>query len=253
MMGDGTERLGDDDGPELPDLPDLDGTGGPDDVEEVAPAAPETGTARRRLAGLLATVLALVGIVASVVLAFLALRVLFTASGIVDDRFEPVETSFDRLEERIDETDDLVSRDGVPAERVAELRARVDGLVDIADLTARAFQTIDGHPLYRLLPADLAPLGESLDGFQTSAEQVDTALGSGTSVGSSAAARMATEVDGMQSRVTDARERLDAAAGSLRSWLRIGGLLGFLIALWSLWAQRSLLRRGWRGFRNQPL
>lgn len=252
-MSDGTERLGEDDGPELPDLPDLEGIDGAEEPELVPEAAEEAGTARRRLAGLLAVVLALVGIAASVVLAVLALRVLFTASGIVDDRFDPVEGAFDRLEDRIDETDDLVSRDGVDADDVAELRARVDGLVDIADLTARGFETIDGHPLYRLLPADLAPFGESIDGFQSSAEAVEEALGSGSSVRPAAAATMATEVDGMQARVTDARDRLDAARGSLGTWLRIGGLLGFLISLWSLWAQRSLLRRGWRGFRNQPL
>ena len=61
------------------------------------------------------------------------------------------------------------------------------------------------------------------------------------------------EIDGMQSSVLDAREDLDDAKSSLRSWLRIGGLLGFLVSLWGLWSQVALGRRGWRGLRNRPV
>lgn len=254
-MGDETDQDKNDNGltpEEIEALGDLD-LGEAEGGTGVVPAEVAPSSAGRRLVGTVATVLGLVGVVVSVVLAVLGLRLLFTASSVADRAMSPIEAAFDRLEQRIDETDDLIDRQGVDAADGPELRARVDGLVDVASLANRGFETIDGHPLYRFLPADLAPLGESLASFEESAVAVDEQMGPGGSVRATAATRMADQIDGMQGRVTEARDRLDGATSSLRSWLRLGGLIGFLMALWGLWAQWSLVRRGWRGFRNRPV
>lgn len=207
----------------------------------------------RRVIGLLATLLGVLGCLIALYLAFTSLRVLFGASDRADNAMAPVVASFDRLEERIDQADDLVDRQGVDADELPELRARIDGLVDVATSADRSFEAIDDQALYSLLPADLDPLGASLDRFRTSAELVDETLGTSTTVRAAAAATMADEIDTMQGSVSSAGERLDEATSSLRSWLRIGGLLGLLASLWGLWSQVALARRGWRGIRNRPV
>jgi len=219
-------------------------------VEAEGGAAP-TGGAGSRIAGMLALVLGILGVVLSLVTAFLFLRGLFTAGDLTDRAMEPVVVSFDRLEDRIDQADDLIDRNGIAEERVPELQARVDGLVDVSSAADQGFEAIDGHPLYRLLPASLSELGSTLQGFRSSAEAIDDSLGSGPVVRPAVAASMADEIDGMQARVTDARNVIDDASSSLRSWIRLGAFLGFLVALWVLWAQIALARRGWRGLRGR--
>lgn len=249
------DGLGDLDG--FGDLEGLDGIDGLDaDLGEVGAttaAEASTGAARRRLAGVMALLLGAIGTLLAIVFAFLALRLLFGASGTVDDLMDPVTEAFDRLEDRIDQADDLIDRRGIETDDVSELRARVDSLVDVSTSANRSFDTVQDHAIYGLLPADLSGLDVALDRFETSADNIDEALGTAPTVRAAAAAVMADEVDGMQSRVTDARATIDSAASSLRSWLRLGGLLGFLIALWFLWSQLVFARRGWRGVRNQQV
>ena len=245
----GDEQLGDG-GVDIPDLPDLDWTG---DEPVVAPPATPEGGPRRRLGGLLAMVLGLLGVLLALVIGFLSLQLLFGASGRVDEAMEPVGTAFDRLEERIDQADDLIDRRGIDTEQVGELRARVDGLVDVSTSASQSFAAVQDHPIYGLLPADLSGLGDHLDDFSASAAVIDESLGTSPTVRPAAAAAMADEIDGMQGRVTEARGTIDDAASSLRSWLRIAGLLGFVIALWGVWSQLVFLRRGWRGFRNRSV
>jgi len=240
----------------FPDL-DIDGDGdltaaGAGDVSQGG-AGDDGGGFGRRLVGMLATVLGIVGCLLALYLAFSSLRVLFGASDRADDALAPVTESFDRLEARIDQADDLVDRQGVDGEAGEVLRARVDGLVDIASGAERSFDAVDDHALYSLLPADLSPLGTAIERFRTSADVVDETMGTSTTVRATAAGTIADELDGMQSSVSSARERLDDANGSLTSWLRIGGLLGFLASLWGLWSQIALARRGWRGVRNRPV
>ncbi|MEL6985466.1 MAG: hypothetical protein AAFO29_23750, partial [Actinomycetota bacterium] len=151
------------------------------------------GSFGRRLVGLLATALGVLGCLIALYLAFTSLRVLFGASDRADNAMAPVITAFDRMEERIDQTDDLVDRQGIDAEELPELRARVDGLVDVATSADRSFDDIDDRALYNLLPADLDPLGDALDRFRTSAELVDETLGTSTTVRAEAAATMADE------------------------------------------------------------
>jgi hypothetical protein len=223
-------------------------------VEAEGEAAPPAGAgAGSRIAGMLALVLGILGVLLSLVTAFLFLRALFTASDLTDRAMEPVVVSFDRLEDRIDQADDLIDRRGIAEERVPELRARVDGLVDVSSAADQGFEAIDGHPLYRLLPASLSELGSTLEGFRSSAEAIDDSLGSGPVVRPAVAASMADEIDGMQARVTEARNVIDDASSSLRSWIRLGAFLGFLVALWVLWAQTALARRGWRGLRGRQV
>lgn len=256
IVSDDSEPQVNDEDLRVPDLDiggDLTGT----DLDEVTPTPDGAGDEGvgfgRRLVGILALALGVIGCLIALFLAFSSLRVLFGASDRADGAMAPVVESFDRLDTRIDQADDLVDREGVDGEDGSVLRARVDGLVDIATGAERSFDAIDDHPLYALLPADLSPLGDAIDRFAASADVVDETMGSSTTVRAAAAGTIADEIDGMQSSVLGAREDLDDAAGSLRSWLRIGGLLGFLVSLWGLWSQIALARRGWRGLRNRPV
>ncbi len=255
MSDDSDQQASDEDVP-FPDLDiDVDGdltATDPGDVTTTG-TAEDGGGFGRRLVGLLATVLGVVGCLVALYLAFTSLRILFGASDRADDAMAPVVESFDRLEARIDQADDLVDRQGVDGDAGQVLRARVDGLVDITGGAQRSFDAVDGHPLYTLLPADLSPLGNAIERFGTSAEVVDETMGGSTTVRAAAAGTIADELDAMQSSVSSARERLDDAIGSLKSWLRIGGLLGFLVSMWGLWSQIALARRGWRGVRNRPV
>lgn len=217
-----------------------------------------TGSAggRSRLAGLLALILGVLGVLVSLVFGFASIRLGFSASNTVEQAMEPIELSFDRMETRIDETDDLVARDGIDSDRIDELRARVDGLVDVANGAQQGYGAIEDHPVYNLLPADLSTLGSALTDFVTSAETIDSRLGSagdGDELPQAAVTAISDELDDMQSRVSGARDALDDAGSSLRRWIRIGSFLGLLGSLWGLWGQISLAKRGWRGFRGRPL
>lgn len=248
-MSDDIDRLG-----ESTDEPTVDG-GGLLDESEGWPT--ETTTEREdrpsRLVGLLALILGVIGALLALVAAFLFLRLLFGASDTATAALEPVASSFERLEERIDQTDDLVDREGIPADRMDELRARVDGMVDVSSAARQGFVAVDDHPLYRLLPAELPALGDALAGFQTSAETIDESLGAGPSVRPAVAASVAEELDEMQADVSDTRSRIADATTSLRRWLRLGAFLGLLLSLWGLWGQVVLARRGWRGTRARAL
>lgn len=252
-MSDESEPRVDDEDLRIPDL-DLDG-----DLTETTGATPTASDADdgmgfgRRLIGVLATVLGVLGCLIALFLAFSSLRLLFGASDRADNAIAPVIESVDRLEDRIDQADDLVDRQGVDGEDIDVLRARIDGLVDLASGAERGFDAIDDHPVYALLPADLSPLGDAIDRYQVSADLIDETMGSSNTVRAAAAGTIADEIDGMQSSVSGTRDRIDDATGSLRSWIRIGGLLGFLASLWGLWSQVALARRGWRGLRNRPV
>lgn len=219
----------------------------PPDADKAKPAKPRSG-ARRRLGGLLALLLGIIGSLAMIVLAFLIVRLGFGASDTVDLALEPVRVSFDRLEDRIDQTDDLVDRNGIDAEVVDELQARVDGLVDVSTAAHQGFEAVEDHPVYSLLPAELSVLADDLELYETSAIEIDELIGDGEPAASASAA-VADRLDQMQGNVSDVRDRIDEAASSLRRWIRIGALGGFLAALWGLWAQIALTKRGWRGLR----
>lgn len=244
---------------EMPDLAelgiDIDSDGEPD-AKIVTPAAPARPGPLSRLVGLLAMVLGVIGIILMAFLAAVTVRTGFTASSIVDRALDPVESAFDRMEGRIDETDDLVDRDGIPPERVDELQARVDGLLDLTTGARQVFDSIEDNPLYSLLPADLAPLGDALAEFETSAADIDRRLGAaadGDELSTPVVNAVADQVDDMQREVSDVRDMFESTASSLRRWIRLGTLLGFVGSLWGLWAQVTLTRRGWRGFRGRPV
>ncbi|MGI9599208.1 MAG: hypothetical protein ACR2QK_23795 [Acidimicrobiales bacterium] len=236
-----------------PDLfPEADLTGGtPTTVPDSKRSA-----ARSRLGGLLALALGVLGSALMLLLAAVVIRFGFTASDTVDRVMEPVRVSFDRMETRIDETDDLVDRDGIESDEIDELQARVDGLVDISTGAHQVFEAVEDHPVYRFLPAELSTLGDALAEFEESSLSIDATLGdveSGDSVDAATAGQVADELDGMQGRVSDVRDLISSAASSLRRWIRFASFLGFLGALWGLWGQTLLARRGWRGSRGREL
>lgn len=211
---------------------------------------------RSRIVGLLALLLGVIGCALAAIFAVMSIRFGFGASDTVDRAMQPVEMSFDRLEARIDETDDLVNRNGTEPDRVEELQARADSLRDVATGVHQVYDQIENHPIYSLLPADLSPLGDALEGFEQSAESIDDRLGStsnGTLLGTNVVSGVSDELDDMQGRVSGVRAMLTDAADSLRRWIRIGSLLGFLGSLWGLWGQFQLAKRGWRGFRGRDL
>ncbi len=212
------------------------------------------GGFRRRLAGILALILGIVGMFLAVVVGFVVLRAGFGATGLVDDLIEPVDRSLDRLETRIDQTDDAVDRDGMETEAVSRLAARSESLLDMAASANDIFSAVENHAIYRYLPADLSDLSASLASFEASATTVDEAvngLGSGESLDGAGAGVLADELDSMQTRVGDTREAVDSAGRSLRRWIRLGSFGGFLASIWGLWSQFCLARRGLRGLRGQ--
>lgn len=212
-----------------------------------------TGGAGRRLVGLLALILGIGGSVLAVLLAGVMIRVGFTASDTTDRAMEPVVAAFDRLDERVDQTDDLVDPEGIDPDEMGELSARIDGLVDVATGAHQGFEAIDDDPLYGLLPAELSTLRGELADFEDSATTIDDAMGSSSTVSPATAKRISDELDGMQSRMSDVRSMINDATTSLRRWLRFGSFLGFLGSLLILWGQVSLSRRGWRGSRARAI
>jgi hypothetical protein len=247
---------------EMPDLAELgididaDGTPDADLKVEVVPGPSAGAGAGSRMGGLVAMVLGAVGSLLMIVLAAIVIRTGFTAGDIVDRAMEPVELAFDRMETRIDEADDLVTPDGIRTDRVDELQARVDGLVDLSTGAQQVFESIEDHPMYRLLPAELSTLSTALVDFETSAATIDARLGDsadGDTLTPAVVTAVSDELDGLQGRVREVRDLLTSTSDSLRGWIRLGTLLGFFGSLWGLWAQICLARRGWRGFRGRPI
>lgn len=214
-------------------------------------------TARKRFVGFIGLILGALGILIALVSAVLVLRLLFVATSTVERLFEPLDAAIDRVESGVDLADDVADRDGVAPEAIGELEARADGLVDATVAANDIFDSIQNHPLYGLLPADLASLDAMLGKFETSAAAIDDSVASRTSVdaglGPVNGAVVSDGIDDLQARVAEVRELRDDGARSLRRWLRVGALVGFLLTLWGLWAQICLARRGMRGVRGLPL
>ena len=211
---------------------------------------------RSRLAGLAALLLGLVGVLVSVVLAILFIVAGFRASSTVERLLAPLVSAVERVETRIDQADDAVDRDGLAAERVPELRARAEGLADVAATADDLLDGIRDHPIYRRLPADLGPLGGAVDDFVAGAERVDATVastGDGRALSASDAAVVAAELNDLQAGVGAIEKSIEDASGSLRRWIRLGSFAGFLGSLWSAWAQWCLMRRGLLGARGRAL
>ena len=200
-----------------------------------------------RLAGILAAALGLLGCLLSFALLAICIRSGFTASSVAETTAEPLAAAVDRLETRIDQTDDLIDRDGVSGSDFSELRARLDGLADTATSAAQAFSAIDNHVLYRWLPIDKSELSSSLADFEQGAdESVGIAL-TADSLTSTQAGRIGERINTMQTSVSGTSDLVDSTVSSLKSWIRLSALGGFVLSLWLLWAQISLMKRGWRG------
>lgn len=205
-----------------------------------------------RLAGVAAAVLGLIGCLLSFALLAVSIRSGFTAGSVADTTAEPLAAAVDRLETRIDQTDDLIDRDGVSGSEFSELQARLDGLTDTATSASQAFAAIDEHVLYRWLPIDKSELSSSLAGFRQGAEESVRIAQAVDSLSPAQAARIADRINTMQTSVSGTGDLVESTADSLTNWIRLSGLGGFFASLWSLWAQTSLMKRGWRGMRGQP-
>ena len=217
-------------------------------------ASKPSGGVRRRLAGFLALLLGAVGMLVAIALGFLLLRTGFGARGIVDDLFEPVDAAIDRLEIRIDQADDAVTRGGVDSDGVEALATRSESLVDMAVSAKALFGSVQDQSIYRYLPADLSKVDDTLSTYETSATKVNdtvSRLQAGQSMPDSDAQVVADEIDSMQTMVGGLRESLDDAGGSLRRWIRISSFGGLLGALWGMWSQFCLARVGLRVLRGR--
>ena len=207
------------------------------------------GTIGGRLAGVVAALLGLVGCLLSFLLLAISVRLIFVASDAAETAAAPLSNGLERLDTRIDQVDDLIDRDGVSGTDFTELQARADGLADIGAAVDQAFSAIDNHVVYRWLPVDTEELGRTIEQFSTGADDV-AAAANGSTLGGSAASRAAERVNNMQTAVSNVDDLVDQTVDSLTSWIRLTGLGGMILSLWSLWAQTSLMKRGWRGIRG---
>lgn len=239
---------------------DADGEKEPRTVLEEADGAttlPPTLVVRRgagvgsRLAGILAAVLGLIGCLLSFALLAISIRFGFTAGSVAESTAEPLAAAVDRLETRIDQVDDLVDRDGVSGSDFRELQARLDGLADTATSASQAFSAIDDHVLYRWLPIDKTELATSLNDFEQGADESDAVALTADSLNPTQAGRLGDRINAMQTSVSGTGDLIESTVNSLKNWIRLSALAGFFGSLWSLWAQISLMKRGWRGLRGQ--
>ena len=182
----------------------------------------------KRSAGILAMVLGILGMVISALLGLWMARLVTGAGEFVEDVASGVETSLQRVEDRIV----FAGQGGTPESIQERLGAVRDGFASAAE----AADGLNSHPLVSLLPVDV-------EGLQIAAGQVfvDDARDNAEEVLNEAASGLA-----------DARETLDDFAGSLRLWTRIAAVLLLLVALWSIWAQYHLTGWGWRAWRTNP-
>ena len=223
-----------------------------DDQTVVPPALSNRGSRGgfgRRLLGLIATVLGLAGCLLSLAVAVVMLRFGLAAGDAADGLIEPISSSVDQLETRVDQTDDLVGRSGVDAGDLDLLSARADGLADLSDGVQRSFSAISDHPIYRWLPVELDSLQSVLGDIEESSSSIASAARSGADNGripANDANRISEEVNQLQAGFGNVRGVVEEAKDSLTSWIRLATLAGVALALWSLWAQSWLLRRGWR-------
>jgi hypothetical protein len=211
------------------------------------PASRQSGGPLRRLIGLLALLLGTVGVLASLVGAGFGLRVLFGAGGMAEAALAPVAEIVDRMESRIDQTDDALNSRGVTSDRMEELQARAQGLADLTDSAVNSFERVDEHPIYQYFPAALDDLGDDLADYQATAETLNRNVVNAQTLSSTEAGVLSDEINDLQAAVTDTRVLVTETVDRLVGWIRLAGLAGFLIGLWSLWAQLVLVRRGWRG------
>ena len=182
----------------------------------------------KRSLGILAMVLGVLGMILSVLGALWTVRLVTGTGDFVSDVTSGVETSLQRVEDRL-----TFASQADDAETVQQrLGAVRDGFASAAE----AANGLESHPLVSLLPVDV----EGLE-IATGQVFVDDAR---------------TDPDGVladtASGLADARERLDDFSGSLRLWTGVGGLLLLLIAVWSIWAQFHLTGWGWRAWRTNP-
>ena len=220
---------------------------------EVARRRRSSAGARRRVAGALALMLGIVGLVASLGAAALIVQTGLGATRAADRLLDPVAEQIGVVETRIDQADDAVDREGMTTALMPELRARSEGLLDVTSSARDTLTTVRDHPIYGWLPADLDPLEASVDGFATGADQIEEVVAgttNGQGLSTADASIVADELNTLQAGVAGAREAIDGATRSLKRWIRIAAFVGFLASLWSCWAQFCLTRRGFRGARG---
>ena len=182
----------------------------------------------KRSAGILAMVLGVLGIVLSVFAGLWSARLVTGAGDFVTDVVSGVETSLQRVEDRIV----FASRGETPDSVQERLGAVRDGFAGATE----AANGLRSHPLVSLLPVDV-------EGLEIAAGQVfiDDAREDTEGVLSDAS-------DGLAS----ARERLADFGSSLRLWTRVAAVFLLLMALWSVWAQYHLVGWGWKAWRTNP-
>ena len=98
---------------------------------EVARRRRSSAGARRRVAGALALMLGIVGLVASLGAAALIVQTGLGATRAADRLLDPVAEQIGVVETRIDQADDAVDREGMTTALMPELRARSEGLLDV--------------------------------------------------------------------------------------------------------------------------
>ncbi len=224
-----------------------------DDLAVVPPTLSKRGTGGQlggRFLGLIATLAGLIGCLLSLAVVVVLLRFGLAAGDSTDRLIEPIASSVSQLETRVDQADELVGRSGVPQTDIDLLSARADSLADLADGAQRSLSAIADHPVYRWLPLELEPLEGVLGGIERSSTSIAETAASGADSGripTADAAQVSEELNQLQAGFGEVRDAVETARDSISRWMRLAALAGVGVALWSLWAQSWLLRRGWRG------
>ncbi len=233
------------------------GSGGWQPIEGTDPARTARASSfAGRAAGLIALVLGVVGVAASFTIGVLVVWAGVRASSTVNRLTEPLLENLDRIEARIDQADDAVDRDGIGAERMPELVARAEGLSDVTATAQELTENLEDHPVYGWLPADLAPLMDTVDEYADRAANVQGLVEANDEdrpLSAAVATEVVEELNAMQAGVTNVGDTIESAGDSLRRWIRIGSVIGLLVSIWSGWAQYCLARRGLRGVRAQTI
>lgn len=183
----------------------------------------------------------LVGALVSVAVAVGSVWYGFAATRTVDRVVERISAPIDRVENRLVELEDSVDT----AEDLPALRARVSSVTEAAAGVTSSLNTITDNPLYDRLPIDTDGLETRLDNLSESAENLNATVngGDGSTI-EAAKGPIATEIDKAQDELESSRSMLSDVGDSLKQWLRISAVGGFVLAIWGFFGQLGLARWG---------
>lgn len=193
---------------------------------------------RRIVRGTLALTFGLVGAVVAIAVAIGSVWYGFYATRTVDRVVDRISAPIDRVENRLVEVENSVES----AEDLPALRARVSSLTEAATSATSSLSAITDNPLYGQLPIDTDGLDARIDNLSDAAERLDASV-SGDNL-ESAKGPIAKEIESAHDELDASRSMLSDVGDSLKRWLRISAVGGFVLAIWGFFGQLGLARWG---------